>query len=99
MSTAHRYPLGGHYTHTLVVRDPDGTIRSTTVARVVDGRVVDLAGHFATGRGTPRFHRVYEALGVAETAAGRTVELVPDGGRQHGEWLRALLPTPRWPRW
>ena len=84
-----------HYTHTLVVRDDAGDIRSTTVARVdADGFVVDMAGHFAYGRGSVIYDDVYQAMRAHECGHGRTVELVADGGALHTERLRHLMLPP-----
>jgi len=83
-----------HYTHTLVVRDEAGDIRSTTVARMEDGFVVDMAGHFAYGRGSVIYHDAFEAMRAHECGNGRTVELVADGGALHTERLRHLMLPP-----
>jgi hypothetical protein len=80
-----------YYTHTRVVREADGQLRSTTAAKVVDGKVVDVAGHFAYGRGTAAYHATYESAVRFERSQGRSVELVADGAAMHRSRLAGLV--------
>lgn len=88
--------MSGHYTHTMLVRDDaTGDLVSTTMARVLpSGAVVDMAGHFAYGRGSLVYDDVYQAVVREERAQGRSVELIPDLGETHRARLRQLLLPP-----
>lgn len=91
--------MSGHYTHTMAVRDADGQLVSTTMARVLpSGAVVDMAGHFAYGRGSLVYDDVYQSVVKHERDQGRSVELIPDNGETHRARLRNLLLPPTYSR-
>jgi hypothetical protein len=89
-----------HYTHTMVVRDElTGRLVSTTLARVnPDGAVIDMAGHFAYGRGSILYDDIYRSVVAHEAALGHEVELVHDDGAMHRARLRELLLPPTYTR-
>ena len=92
--------MSGHYTHTMAVRDDaTGDLVSTTMARVLpSGAVIDMAGHFAYGRGSLIYDDVYRSVVAEQARNGRSVELIPDLGEAHRARLRRLLLPPTYTR-